>query len=135
MRPSRLVSNKVRDHVRRQKHRPLAAGGTEAHIRLANVPEESPTSEAERYRRPPTDDIEWQDEPTTELESHQLLHRALDQIRADFLPHNWSAFWRSVVDGHETDHISEDLGMTPNRVRQAKRRILRRLRQQLGGAE
>ena len=72
------------------------------------------------------------DEPTTQLQSHRLLHRALDQIKGDFAPQTWEAFWRSVVDGHNTHWIAEEIGLSPNGVRQAKSRVLRRLRQQLG---
>ena len=71
---------------------------------------------------------ELDDEPTSPMESHRLLHRALDQIKADFAPQTWTAFWRSVVECHDTHWIAEETGLSPNGVRQAKSRVLRRLR-------
>ena len=110
-----ITQNKIRDLCRRNDGTPPAAGGTQFQIRLAEIAIET-----------------LDDEPTTQLQSHRLLHRALDQIKTDFAPQTWSAFWRSVVDGHDTHWIAEELGLSPNGVRQAKSRVLRRLRQQLG---
>lgn len=110
-----ITQNKIRDFCRRVEGTAIAAGGTQAQIRLAEFAIE--TSD---------------EEPTTQLQSHRLLHRALEQIKSDFAPQTWTAFWRSVVEGHDTHWIAEDLGLSPNGVRQAKSRVLRRLRQQLG---
>ncbi len=111
-----ITQNKIRDSIRKLADSPQAAGGTEANFRIANIA-------ADEFN---------DDDPTTPLESHQLLHRALEQIKDEFAPHTWTAFWRSTVDGHDTNWIAEDLNLSPNSVRQAKSRILRRLRQQLG---
>ncbi len=110
-----ITQNKIRDHHRRGANREAAIGGTQANIRMTEFSDES-----------------VDEEPTTDLQSHRLLHRALDQIKADFAPQTWDAFWRSVVDGHNTHWIAEEIGLSPNGVRQAKSRVLRRLRQQLG---
>ncbi len=57
-----------------------------------------------------------------------LLRRAAEAVRHDFEPHTWQAFWRSVVEGHATEDIAAELKMTTNAVRQAKFRVLTRLR-------
>jgi hypothetical protein len=41
------------------------------------------------------------------------------------------AFWRSVVDEQASTTVAGELSMTPNAVRQAKARVLERLRQAL----
>ncbi len=61
-----------------------------------------------------------------------VVSRGLEQIRCEFQPQTWTAFWRAVVDGLSTAAVAAELGLSPASVRQAKSRILRRLRQQLG---
>jgi RNA polymerase sigma-70 factor (ECF subfamily) len=56
----------------------------------------------------------------------------LEQIRQEFQAKTWVAFWRTVIDGQATSLVAAELGLTPASIRQAKSRILRRLRQQLG---
>ena len=60
------------------------------------------------------------------------MHRALEQIRGEFTTSTWELFWRATVLGHPTDLIASESGVSAAAVRQAKSRILRRLRKQLG---
>jgi len=61
-----------------------------------------------------------------------VLSRAMEQIRGEFHAKTWLAFWRSVVDGQATDLVAAELKVSEANIRQARSRILRRLRQQLG---
>jgi RNA polymerase sigma-70 factor (ECF subfamily) len=61
-----------------------------------------------------------------------VVSRGLEQIRPEFHAKTWAAFWRTVIDGQATSLVAAELGLTPASIRQAKSRILRRLRQQLG---
>jgi RNA polymerase sigma-70 factor (ECF subfamily) len=61
-----------------------------------------------------------------------VVSRGLEQIRPEFHAKTWVAFWRTVVDGQATSLVAAELELTPASIRQAKSRILRRLRQQLG---
>ena len=72
------------------------------------------------------------DAPSQPSDTASLLHRALAMVRVDFQTTTWDAFWRATVLGQSTDQIAEDLAISPASVRQAKSRVLRRLRQQLG---
>jgi RNA polymerase sigma-70 factor (ECF subfamily) len=114
-----ITRNKLRDFQRRRAAHPVAAGGTDAMQRLAAAADVAP------------DDND--DEPDPELSERLLLHRALELIRADVESHTWQAFWRLAVEGHPVAEISRDLGMTDKAVRQAKYRMLRRLRRELDG--
>lgn len=67
-------------------------------------------------------------EPSRPDDLSRLLHRALDQIRAEFEASTWDMFWRATVLGHPTDLIADDHDVSPAAVRQAKSRVLRRLR-------
>jgi RNA polymerase sigma-70 factor (ECF subfamily) len=103
----------------RQRQGPEPRGGSTALARLANIPE-------------PWDDSASDESPSTPDESASLLRRALDQIRPTIEPKTWNAFWNTVVLGRSAPDVAEEVDLTPAAVRQAKSRVLRRLRRQLG---
>lgn len=112
-----IARNKLRDHFRRESDRELADGGTAAFQRLVLIPES------------------WSDEShdaTDRIELRQLFHRALEQVRCEFEDRTWRAFWLSTVELRDTADIAAELGLSTNSVRQAKSRVLRRLRRELG---
>jgi RNA polymerase sigma-70 factor (ECF subfamily) len=108
-----ITSNKVKEFARRQAANPQAVGGTVAHIKLNELPEAPPE--------------ESQAEDLLDT-STGLMHRAVGLIRAEFEEKTWQAFWRATIDEQKAPDIAEELGMTPKAVRQAKYRVLRRLR-------
>ncbi|MCA9119648.1 MAG: sigma-70 family RNA polymerase sigma factor [Planctomycetaceae bacterium] len=111
-----ITRNKLRELARRQANSPQAQGGTVGHQQLqslADVPEEE------------SGDLKMV-EPRS-----RLMHRALEIIQAEFEPPTWQAFWRSAVDDQRTAEIAADLQMTSKAVRQAKYRVMRRLRLEL----
>ena len=69
----------------------------------------------------------------SDASSADLVRRGLDLIRAEFEPHTWQAFWQLAVEDRSVDEIARELGMQKPAVRQAKYRVLRRLRQELDG--
>ncbi len=69
---------------------------------------------------------------TNPLEISGVLHRAMNLVRSEFEERTWNAFWRSAVNEEPTSEIALSLGITANSVRQAKSRVLRRLREELG---
>jgi RNA polymerase sigma-70 factor (ECF subfamily) len=109
-----VTRNKIRDHVRRRGSGPRAAGGTDAQLQIQQLPEVPPCTD-------------------TADETRGIVHRALELIRAEFEQRTWQAFWRSAVEGQPAADIAGDLGMTKGAVRQAKYRVLGRLRQELEG--
>lgn len=96
------------------------AGGNSAQLQLSQLPD---WVSQEADSEPPADD------PSIEEE---LVRRAAEAVRCDFAAHTWQAFWRGVVEGQDAAQIAADLGMTPNAVRQAKFRVLARLKETLG---
>ena len=104
------------DHFRRREREPAAAGGSEARLQLAQVPEPAPPEEA----------------PGDPAGERRLLHRALALIRGEFEPRTWEAFWQTAVEGRAAPDVAADLGMSPGAVRVAKSRVLHRLRTDLG---
>jgi len=112
-----ITRNKIRDHYRRKSMREAAAGGTEAQRRLAEIPEELTDDSTDQAERSQVD---------------SLFHRGLELVRAEFEQRTWEAFWRVAIDGHRAADMAEELGISANGVRQAKSRVLRRLRERLG---
>lgn len=108
-----ITRNKLLDNLRIRQRQPQAAGGTDAHLHLQQMPEP-----------------ELPDD--TEEDLRGLYHRALDLVRVEFEPRTAEAFWRVAVAGHSPALIAAELGMTPAAVRKAKSRVLFRLRQEVG---
>ena len=112
-----VTRNKAQDYFRRRAREPDARGGSEHRDFLAGLP--AATSEVSGSAEPPAD--------------HALVRRALEVVRKEVEPATWQAFWRMTVEGHSSAEVARDLGLTPSAVRQAKYRLLRRLRQELDG--
>ncbi len=119
---STIARNKTRDHFRRRAHEPAAAGGTEASMRLQDLPDARPGD--------PGDDSA--DQPGDDPVFDAVLLRALESIRGEFHERTWRAFWGVVVEGRASDDVAAELRMRPGAVRVSKSRVLSRLRRELG---
>ncbi len=71
--------------------------------------------------------------PWNEQEDSELVRRVLALIKAEFEPSTWQAFWGVVVLEKKPAQMAQTLGLTPNAVRVAKFRVLRRLREEIDG--
>jgi RNA polymerase sigma-70 factor (ECF subfamily) len=111
-----ITRNKARDHFRRHQNRADATGGTDGQILLNEAVQPATDSSVEGV---PTD------------ERRLLAAQILEQLRSEFGPATMTAFWRMVVDGQAASDIAPELGMTEKAVRQAKYRVLRRLREEM----
>jgi RNA polymerase sigma-70 factor (ECF subfamily) len=111
-----IARHRVLAFWRSRARQPEAPGGSTAHQRLQELPEEA---------EPPDDGEEAN-------QFAALVRRALGQLRAEFEPRTWQAFWRVTVDGLSAPDAAAELGMSANAVRMAKSRVLRRLREELG---
>jgi RNA polymerase sigma-70 factor (ECF subfamily) len=63
-----------------------------------------------------------------------VFRRAFEMVRGEFEPRTWELFWQSAVEGTPPDEIAPRFGVSPGAVRQAKSRVLRRLKIVLGEA-
>ncbi|MFO0939337.1 MAG: sigma-70 family RNA polymerase sigma factor [Pirellulales bacterium] len=113
-----VTRHKMIDALRRQQRQPVAQGGSTALHVTQNIP----------------DQLDEQD-ALEKSEFGLLVHRALEQVRAEFETRSWQAFWRTTIDGQTVAVVAEQLSLNPATVRQHRSRILRRLRQQLGEGE
>jgi len=113
-----VARNKLIDFFRRRDREPIGRGGSTAVQWLQQLPgDDSSTGIPESDRS----------------EATILLRRALNMIQRDFSDTTWQAFWRTVIQGQATRHVAEDLGMNAVAVRQARSRVLRRLRSEFDG--
>jgi RNA polymerase sigma-70 factor, ECF subfamily len=112
-----ITRNMVLQHFRRGGRHPQAAGGTDAQRRLQAVADQGAVDPPE------------EEDPVEELDA--LRRRALELVRGEFEERTWQMFWRVTVDGHSTRDVAAELRISPDAVRMAKSRVLRRLRQEL----
>jgi RNA polymerase sigma-70 factor, ECF subfamily len=110
-----ITRKQVLLHFRRNRGRVRGAGGSDAWRNLQDVADNS--------------DIEDDGEET---EVGQVYRRAVEQVRGEFEDRTWQAFWLVVIEGRTPAALAETLGMTPAAIRQAKSRVLRRLKQEMG---
>lgn len=103
------------DHYRREARHIAAAGGSGAHgvlLNHADVPHDPDAAERDLC--------------------DQLYERSLEFVRGEFEPRTWLMFWRGVVDDVPTAAVAAELGATATAVRQARSRVLRRIREEVG---
>ena len=112
-----ITRNALRQHFRTTAVRPAATGGSAAQQSIEQLPEI----------------LDQEEEPVGFESRMSLMHRALRLIRRDFEERTWQAFWRLAIDDHSAADIGRDLGMNQKAVRQAKYRVLCRLRDELAG--
>jgi len=112
-----ITHYKVGDHLRRSRHRPAAAGGSDAQEILAELPEEF------------GDDSSADEDPSERV---VLLRSAMELVRPEFEPPTWAAAMRTAVEGQRPAQVAAALGLSPSAVYTAKSRVLKRLREELG---
>jgi RNA polymerase sigma-70 factor (ECF subfamily) len=65
-------------------------------------------------------------------ETSYLYRRAVELVRTEFSEAAWQMFWQTAVEEKPAPDVAAALGTTSTAVRQAKSRILRRLKQAVG---
>jgi len=110
-----IARNQLLMHYRRNQGRVQAEGGSDAWAQLQDVAD------------PLLEPVAGED-----AQMSDLYRRALEQVRCEFPEHVWQAFWLTTVEDRTPSALAEELRMTVNHIRQAKSRVLRRLREELG---
>lgn len=109
-----VTRNQVRNHLSRTLRGPRAHGGSSIQIRLMEEPEVI-------------------DEESLSVASQPSpIQTVLDQVRSEFDDRTWQCFLLVVMEGHSAVEVAERLEMNPPAVRQAKYRVTKRLRRDLG---
>ncbi len=112
-----ITRNQVRLFIRRHRDRPRAIGGDDAAELLQQYPMW----------------FDQEEEPSSEENRRTIVHRALNLVRGDFSATTWDAFLRTTLQHESAAEVGAALGISAVAVRQAKFRVLQRLRQELDG--
>jgi RNA polymerase sigma-70 factor (ECF subfamily) len=108
-----VVRNKLRDFLAARRRGCRGSGDPDVQERLEQQPGRDESAAWEReYRR-------------------QLFACAAEQVRRDFHPATWQAFWRTAVEGQSGQETARQLGLSVAAVYLAKRRVMARLREQI----
>jgi RNA polymerase sigma-70 factor (ECF subfamily) len=110
-----VTRNQVALHFRRERRQPRGAGGSDALRDLQAVPDTLAGSNEEEAS-----------------EVGDLYRRAVELVRGVFEERTWRAFWLTAVEGRPTAAVAAETGVTPAAVRQARSRVLRRLKEEVG---
>jgi RNA polymerase sigma-70 factor (ECF subfamily) len=115
----RIARNMVVNFLIHQRRHPRGTGDTDMKCFLEAQPdpatEDSVLFETE-YRR-------------------QLLDWAAEQVRGEFTPLSWQAFWQTGVEGRPAKEVAAALGTTVGTVYHYKSRVMARLRQKIEEVE
>jgi RNA polymerase sigma-70 factor (ECF subfamily) len=110
-----ITRNQILLYFRRTRHQAQAEGGSDAWRLLQQVADQPTETDANEA-----------------TQMGQLYRRALDQVHCEFEERTWQAFWLTVIEGRTPATLTDELGMSAPSIRQAKSRVLRRLKQELG---
>jgi RNA polymerase sigma-70 factor (ECF subfamily) len=111
-----ITRHKLADQYRRANREPKPVGGSEARLRMEELPADaSDSSSAEGNIS----------------ERTILIRRALELVRPEFKSRTWEAAWRVVVEERSPGDVAAEFGMTVGAVHTAKSRVLGRLREVL----
>jgi RNA polymerase sigma-70 factor (ECF subfamily) len=108
-----ITRNKLYTFLAKQKRSFRASGDSDEHDLLNTAPaaDENALWDQEYERR--------------------VFAWAAEQIRSEFQPHTWQAFWRTAVDGVDPKEVAQEFKMSVGAVYVAKSRVLARLKEQV----
>jgi RNA polymerase sigma-70 factor (ECF subfamily) len=109
-----ITRNAILAHARRNAG-PRAEGGEAAWERLQGVADPLAAADGDEA-----------------AEIDRLYRGAVGQVRGEFEERTWQAFWRTAIEGRSPASLVEELGMSVPAIRQARSRVLRRLKQEMG---
>jgi RNA polymerase sigma factor (sigma-70 family) len=110
-----ITRNKVFNHLSKGRGKAKGTGDSNAYAQLSNHPDDQPGLE-DAWER------DYQ---------RQIASTVMEQLRPEFQPGTWQAFWRTAVDGEPAADVGRALGMSPGAVYVAKSRVLARLRDEV----
>jgi RNA polymerase sigma-70 factor (ECF subfamily) len=112
---SRIARNLLLNFLTRKQHEPRGSGSTSVHELLDAQPAADPSAttlfEAEYKRR--------------------VFRWAAAEIKSEFTPTTWQAFWRTAVGSQSPKEVAAELGLSVGAVYIARSRVVARLRQRV----
>jgi RNA polymerase sigma-70 factor (ECF subfamily) len=108
-----LAHHKLYDLLTRRRRQEQGSGDSATHRLL----HEQPAPDSEEV---------WNQE-----HDRQVLAWAAEEVRGQFTPPTWQAFWQTAVEGRDAAKVAEELGLSLGAVYIAKSRVQARLRKQI----
>jgi RNA polymerase sigma-70 factor (ECF subfamily) len=112
---SRIARNLLVNFLTRRPYRLRGSGSTSVQELLEAQPAEDPSASAvfeTEYRR-------------------RLFQWAADEVKGEFAPTSWTAFWQTAVEGRRPGDVAAELGLSVGAVYIARSRVLARLRHRI----
>jgi RNA polymerase sigma factor (sigma-70 family) len=112
---SRITRNLLINFVTRRPHQLCGSGATSVQDLLEAQPARDPSATAyfeSEYRK-------------------RLFQWAADEVRHEFTPATWAAFWQTAIEGRLPKDVAAGLGISVGAVYIARSRALARLRQRI----
>jgi len=113
-----IAKNRAKAHFSQRARHPRAIGGTDILAVLEGIPEQYSEDSLGA---------------AVSGDAEDLLRRAVGILQSDFQERTWRAFLRTAVDGAKACDVAAELKMTTRAVRQARHRVLQRLREEFRG--
>ncbi len=110
-----IVQRRASDHQRRNHRQPQGTGDTRVREALAQLPDSRVDSEQD-----------WD-----HAYLRHLFSKATKVVKKDFEARTWDAFWRTSVQHQTVASVASELQMSVASVYKAKRRIVKRIQQQV----
>jgi RNA polymerase sigma-70 factor (ECF subfamily) len=112
---SRIARNLLVNFLTRPRHRRLGSGSTSVQefLDAEAAPDPAATHLFEvEYRR-------------------RLFHWAAEEVKGEFAPATWAAFWKTALEGRPPGDVAEGLGMSVGAVYVARSRVLARIKKRI----
>jgi RNA polymerase sigma-70 factor (ECF subfamily) len=112
---SRIARNLLVNVLTRRPYQMRGSGSTSVQDLLEALPAQDPSATAlfeAEYRR-------------------QLFRWAADEVKGEFAPTTWQAFWQTAVEGRAPGDVAAALGLSVGAVYIARSRVLARLRHRI----
>jgi RNA polymerase sigma-70 factor (ECF subfamily) len=108
-----LAHHKLYDLLARRRRQEQGSGDSATHMLL----DEQPAPDSKEV---------WNQE-----HDRQVFAWAAEEVRGQFTPPTWQAFWQTAVEGRDAARVAEELGLSVGAVYIAKSRVQARLREQI----
>jgi RNA polymerase sigma factor (sigma-70 family) len=113
-----IARNAMINALKKKQRRPQATGDTQFRLLLESqpAPDDAAAMVEAEYER-------------------DLFHWAAEQIRGEFRPSTWQAFWLTGVEGHTPQAAANSVGLSVGAVYIARSRVMARLKEKIEQVE
>jgi RNA polymerase sigma-70 factor (ECF subfamily) len=113
---SRVARNVVIKFMTRERREITGQGGTQFLELLQHTPAEPSPEQLGQYE-------------------HELIVWAAEQVRHEFRPTSWQAFWATQIGGRSVNETAAELGVSPGSIYMSRSRILARIKAKIAEVE